>query len=125
VVSEVYGRTGEPDCGASPVRGAYDANVAMFFVVERRSGPEWDAGRPLEEQSGWGAHAAFMDDLAESGFVVLGGPLADEHRVILAVETDSEGDVRATLARDPWSETHLVVASVDRWTIRLDGRRRG
>jgi uncharacterized protein YciI len=96
--------------------------VGTFFVVEHRSGPEWDASRPLEEQSGWDAHADFMEGLAESGFVVLGGPLADEHRVILAVEAASEDEVRATLARDPWSESHLVVASVDRWTIRLDGR---
>jgi hypothetical protein len=99
--------------------------VPTFFVVERRSGPDWDASRPLEEQSGWEAHAAFMDALVDTGFVVLGGPLADEHRVILAVEAESERDVRATLARDPWSDSHLVVASVDRWTIRLDGRRSG
>jgi uncharacterized protein YciI len=96
--------------------------MGMFYVVERRSGPEWDASRPLEQQSGWEAHAEFMDGLVESGFVVLGGPLADEHRVILAVEASSEADVRATLARDPWSGTHLVVASVEPWTIRLDGR---
>jgi len=96
----------------------------MFFVVECRSGPEWDASRPLEKQSGWDEHAVFMDGLVESGFVVLGGPLADEHRVILAVEAESETDVRSTLARDPWSETHLVVASVEPWTIRLDGRAR-
>jgi hypothetical protein len=96
----------------------------MFFVVERRSGPEWDGSRPLEEQSGWEAHAAFMDGLVESGFVVLGGPLADAHRVILAVEADSEDAVRTTLARDPWSGSHLVVSSVEPWTIRLDGRAR-
>ena len=30
---------------------------------------------------------------------------------------------RATLARDPWSETHLRIDTIDRWTIRLDGRR--
>ena len=94
----------------------------MFFVVERRSRPEWDPSRPLEEQSGWDAHAAFMDALVDTGFVVLGGPLADEFRVILVVEAESEHDVRATLDRDPWSGSHLVVASVDRWTIRLDGR---
>jgi hypothetical protein len=29
---------------------------------------------------------------------------------------------RATFARDPWSETHLRVATIDPWTIRLDGR---
>jgi len=96
----------------------------MFYVVVRRSGPEWDASRPLEEQSGWGAHAEFMDGLVDSGFVVLGGPLADEQRVILVVEAASEEEARATLARDPWSGTHLVVASVEQWTIRLDGRAR-
>jgi len=66
-----------------------------------------------------------MDALVESGFVVLGGPLADEHRVVLAVEADSEDAVRETLAGDPWDQTHLVIDSVDAWTIRLDGRRSG
>ena len=98
--------------------------MAPFFVVERRSGPDWDAGRPLEEQSDWDAHAAFMEGLVDDGFVVLGGPLADEHRVILAVEAESEDDVRATLALDPWSGSHLVIESVEPWTIRLDGRTR-
>jgi hypothetical protein len=40
------------------------------------------------------------------------------------VEADSEDTVRATLGRDPWSGTHLVVDAVEPWTIRLDGRRR-
>jgi hypothetical protein len=38
------------------------------------------------------------------------------------VEAESEDAVRATLARDPWSETHPQVATIDPWTIRLDGR---
>jgi hypothetical protein len=94
----------------------------MFLVVLRRSGPEWDASRPLEEQSGWPAHAAFMDGLVDAGFIVLGGPLADDVRVVHAVDAQSEAAVRTTLARDPWSETHLVVDTIDPWTIRLDGR---
>jgi uncharacterized protein YciI len=94
----------------------------MFLVVLRRAGPEWHASRPLEEQTGWPAHAAFMDALVDAGFIVLGGPLADEDRVVHAVEAESEAAVRATLARDPWSETHLVVDTIDPWTIRLDGR---
>jgi len=77
----------------------------------------------MEEQSDWPAHASFMDGLVDTGFVVLGGPLADEHRVVLVVEAESEDAVRATLARDPWSETHLRVDTIDPWTIRLDGRR--
>jgi len=94
----------------------------MFLVVVRRSGPQWDALLPLEEQSGWDAHASFMDGLVDAGFIVLGGPLADEQRVAHAVEAESEGAVRATLARDPWSETHLVIDTIDPWTIRLDAR---
>jgi uncharacterized protein YciI len=95
----------------------------MFLVVLHRSGPEWDASRPLEEQSGWAEHAQFMDGLVESGFIVLGGPLADAYRVVHAVEAESIDAVRETLAQDPWSETHLRVGTVDPWTIRLDARR--
>lgn len=39
-----------------------------------------------------------------------------------AVEAESGDEVRATLARDPWSETHLRVEAIEPWTIRLDGR---
>jgi uncharacterized protein YciI len=87
-----------------------------------RSGPEWDPAKPLEEQSGWDAHAAFMDELVERGFLVLGGPLFDEHRVVHAIEAESEDEIRRTFARDPWSETHLRIGAIEPWTIRLDGR---
>lgn len=95
----------------------------MFLVGLRRSGPLWQPGVPLEEQSGWTQHAAFMDGLVASGFVVLGGPLADEVRVVEAIEADSADAVREVLAADPWSGSHLVVDAVEPWTIRLDGRR--
>ena len=96
--------------------------MATFLVVLRRSGPQWDGSRPLEGQSRWSEHASFMDALVDDGFVVLGGPLTDDHRVVLVVEADSDDAIRATLARDPWSETHLRVDTIERWTIRLDGR---
>ena len=95
----------------------------MFLVTIHRSGLQWDASRPLEEQSGWTEHASFMDGLVDAGFIVLGGPLADEYRVVHAVEAESEDAVRDTLARDPWSETHLCVDTIEPWTIRLDARR--
>lgn len=95
----------------------------MFLVMHRRSGHRWDASRSLEEQSGWVEHASFMDGLVDAGFVVLGGPLADDQRVLLVVEADSEDAVRATLERDPWHGTHLQVETIELWTIRLDGRR--
>jgi uncharacterized protein YciI len=97
--------------------------MAMFLVVLRQSGPEFDRSRPLEEQSDWDAHASYMDALVDTGFIVLGGPLADDGRVAHAVEAESQDAVHATLARDPWSETHLQVDTIELWTIRLDARR--
>jgi hypothetical protein len=96
--------------------------VATFLVLVRRSGPQWDPSRPLKEQSDWPAHAAFMNGLVDDGFIVLGGPLADEHRVAHVVEAESEHAVRARLAQDPWSGTHLEVDAVEPWTLLLDAR---
>ena len=68
----------------------------LFHVIVTRSGPEWDRSKPLE----------------------------DEYRVAHAVEAESPEAIRATLANDPWSDSHLVIESIDAWTIRLDGRER-
>jgi uncharacterized protein YciI len=97
--------------------------MGTFLVLVHRSGPKWDSSRPLGEQAGWDDHAAFMNGLVDSGFILMGGPLADEYRVAHVVEGESENEIRATLARDPWFETHLRIDSVDPWTILLDGLR--
>ena len=73
----------------------------MFLVILRRSGPDYDHSKPLEEQSGWLEHAAFMDGLVEDGVIVLGGVLGDEVRTAHAVEASLQGRVRETLRRTP------------------------
>lgn len=95
--------------------------MLTFLVLLDRSGPCYDPSLRLEEQAGWAAHASFMDALVGEGFIVLGGPL-DDVRVAHVVEAESVEAVRAMLARDPWSGTHLRVASIDAWTLRLDAR---
>jgi uncharacterized protein YciI len=96
--------------------------MPMFHVVVTRSGPEYDPTVPMERQPLWSEHASFMNRLVDDGFIVLGGPLGDEHRVVHAVDAESEEDVRATFARDPWSETHVRLDVVEPWTIVLDAR---
>jgi uncharacterized protein YciI len=91
----------------------------MYLVILRRSGPDYDLSKPLEEQPGWEEHAAYMDRLVDDGVILLGGPLSDEVRTAHAVRASSEDEVRATFARDPWSGSHLVIDSIDGWTIRL------
>ncbi|MEV4754272.1 YciI family protein [Micromonospora sp. NPDC049559] len=94
----------------------------MYLVHLSHSGPEWDIARPMEEQTEWLAHAAYMDSLVDQGSIVLGGPL-DDMRVVLVFEAESEQAVRELLGRDPWSGSHLRITAVEPWTIRLDGRR--
>lgn len=95
----------------------------MYFLVKRAHGPSWDASRLRREQDGWDAHAAFMDKLVDSGFVVLGGPVGegDGHSALLVVEAESEADVHARLADDPWGQDMLATDSVEPWTIFLRG----
>jgi hypothetical protein len=93
--------------------------MPTYLVVRRRDGPDWDPARLIREQSGWEAHASFMADLAEAGFILFGGPLAGDDRVVFAVAAESEDAVRTALARDPWSEAHLRLESVDDWSIWL------
>lgn len=93
----------------------------MYLVVLRRAGPEWDPSKPMEEQTGWDDHAAFMDKLVEDGFLLLGGPLEDGVRTAHAMDAESPDQIRELFARDPWSRSHLLVDSIDEWEIRLGG----
>ncbi len=92
--------------------------MPIFHVVVRQDGPEFDRSKPLERQSGWEEHAAYMDSLVAEGRIVLGGPLPD-FRTAHAMEAESEAEVRALWAADPWHESHLTLESVEPWEIRL------
>jgi len=93
------------------------------YAVTRRRGPAWNAERALEEQDDWEGHAAFMDALAAQGAIVLGGPLGTGERTLLAFDAESEDEIRAALAGDPWVASGLLeLDRVESWWIRLDGR---
>jgi len=95
--------------------------VADYYLVERAKGPAWDHLRGRREQAGWDEHAAFMDALAEEGFVVLGGPIGegDGENVLLVVDADGEEPIRARLAEDPWPEDVLRTESIRPWSVLL------
>ena len=94
--------------------------MAMFLVVLHQSGPAWERSKPMEEQSGWDEHAAFMDKLVEDGFIVLGGPLGDGNRAMHVVTAAGVDEVEARFALDPWTQTGLLrLVSVEPWEILL------
>ena len=90
------------------------------FVVLRSRGPAWDESKPLEAQSEWAAHAAFMDALFEEGFVALVGPLEGTRDALLVLRASSASDVVERLASDPWTTSGLLVTTqISPWQIRL------
>ena len=70
----------------------------------------------MRAQDGWDEHAAFMESLAGDGFILAGGMLADG-RALHVVEADSEEEVLARFAADPWPAQKLNVASVTGWEV--------
>ena len=77
----------------------------------------------MREQQDWDAHARFMDELVDSGFVLLGGPLEGDREVLMIVDAPSEEAIGERLAADPWIEAGLLrPVRIERWTILLDGR---
>jgi uncharacterized protein YciI len=95
--------------------------VKLLFAVTRKRGPAWDQTQPLRAQEEWTEHAAFMDQLAADGFVMLGGPVGESGDVLLIINAADEGEINTTLARDPWSQSGMLDApKIQRWTILLE-----
>ena len=97
----------------------------MFHLVLSQSGPEWDRSRPMEAQTYWDEHAAFMDALVEDGFIVLGGPIGEGDEgdnTLLVVDANDEASVRARLGEDPWPQEVLTIESIRPWTVWLRPR---
>jgi hypothetical protein len=90
-----------------------------LFAVIREFGPARDRSRSMRDHDGWDAHAAFMDRLADEGFIVIGGPLGDEERVLLVVRAADKHEVERRFAEDPWAEDMLRIGSLEPLTILL------
>lgn len=99
------------------------------FAVTTAKGANWNHARDIRQQPFWDQHAAFSDQLADGGVIIIGGPIAsedDEDIALLAVEAADEEAARSIFDADPWM-THKVfrIKDVRSWTLWLDGRSRG
>ncbi len=91
------------------------------FAVIREAGPGWRDGG-IYDQPAVDEHAAFMNALAECGFLLFAEPLAGtEHgrvRVLLVVTAEGNDEIHRRLADDPWIATEqLVTVSIEPWQI--------
>ncbi len=92
------------------------------FAVMMVHGSRWDSSRGIREQELWPEHAAFMDALVASGFVIIGGPLGSDG-ALHAVDAPDEQVITTTLAADPWAPAGiLLVGWIQPWPLWLDSR---
>jgi uncharacterized protein YciI len=95
---------------------------SSLFAVIREGGARWDPERPPHEQDAWDEHLGFMGGLVESGFVVLGGWLADAPRTLLVVAAHDEAEIRSRFEDDPYAAMELLaITSVEPWEVLLGG----
>jgi uncharacterized protein YciI len=99
-----------------------------YFVLIRERADAWDWSRPMRRQAEWDAHAAFMDALADEGFILAGGPLGSEdeaERVMHVVSAADAAAVEERMAADPWTPMGLLkTVSIEPWTVLLGGFRK-
>jgi uncharacterized protein YciI len=95
--------------------------MRTLFAVTRARGPAWDKSKSLRSQAQWTEHADFMNRLAESGFIILGGPVGDSGDVLLIIDATTEEKITSKLSEDPWSASRLLeIKSIQPWNILLE-----
>jgi uncharacterized protein YciI len=98
------------------------------FVVVREAGIGWTDGAGALAQPGVAEHSSFMNELADQGFLLLAGPLAnselDRIRALVIVEAADEAAIEERLAADPWARAEkLRTVSVTPWQVFVGGER--
>jgi uncharacterized protein YciI len=94
------------------------------FVAISSAGANRDLSKSTREQPLWDEHAAFIDQLVDDGFILMGGPLVDEGGSLLILNAVDENEVREKLKNDPWAEHGILkLESVKRWQIFIDERK--
>jgi uncharacterized protein YciI len=95
--------------------------MGSTFLVMSAAGSNRDHSQGTRDQPYWDEHAAFIDNLVQADFIMLGGPLPDEGGAVLIVRADSEAEVRDRLGPDPWYVHEILsLQSVRRWDIFID-----
>jgi hypothetical protein len=75
-------------------------------IVERSA--DWDQSKPPQEQPGFPDHAAYVAELEGEGYIAMAGLMLESTDVLFVFLADSEEQLRARIARDPWLQSGLT-----------------
>jgi hypothetical protein len=79
----------------------------LFAAVVKRT-EKWDRSKSPMEQPGFAGHKAYMDGLKDEKVIALAGLLLTSSDVLFVFRGESEDEVRARFAADPWQRDGLA-----------------
>lgn len=90
-----------------------------FAVIVHRTS-KWDHAIPAEQQPGFAGHLEYMGGLESSGIIALAGLLTSSNDVLFVFKAESEDEVRAVLAKDPWQRDGKVcIERIEQLALRI------
>ena len=95
----------EVDAGATHISSS--PVMKNTFLAFSSAGPNRDFSKDTRQQPFWDEHAAFIDQLVDDGFILMGGPLVDEGGALLIINAEDENEVKETLKNDPWMQQNV------------------
>jgi uncharacterized protein YciI len=81
--------------------------MKQFAAIVHRTS-KWDHSKSPEQQPGFGDHVAHMGGLEKSGAIALAGLMLPSNDVLFVFNAESEAEVRAMFASDPWQRSGVV-----------------
>ncbi|MBO9604232.1 MAG: hypothetical protein J7496_17170 [Novosphingobium sp.] len=90
-----------------------------FAAIVKRT-EAWDHSKEAHEQEGFEHHAAFVARLDADNFIAMAGLMQPSEDVLFVFFADSEEEVRARMAEDPWQQDgHAKLVRVEEVTFRI------
>jgi uncharacterized protein YciI len=96
----------------------------IYYALTLERGDNWDASRSMREQEQWDEHARLMDAFVDDGFIILGGPLDGEEKILLILNAENKQAIEARFGDDPWISMGVRrITKIERWEILLGASR--
>jgi uncharacterized protein YciI len=95
----------------------------VYFVLLHSPGPNWNHDLSLSDQPGIEQHRRYMNELKESGKIILGGPYLDGEGSMTIFQMGTIEEARLAAHGDPAVKAGLLQVAVKTWQVDLSSVR--
>lgn len=91
-----------------------------YYVVIYSPGENWNVNLAYDQQDGIVGHREYLDSLFERRILLMSGPMADQPGSMMILVEQSLEAVETIARNDPGVSSHLLVAGIARWQVRMN-----